>query len=185
MDFRRARRGAYLEVRATKNRKPLRVPLSGWVLEIIERNVRECRVDSDRVFAGPGRIGRDGIRRPPTRRQSARQSIERHFPAAVRAAGLRWGRSSPDGVTFHTLRHTMASTALQLGIHERQIMALGNWLDPRMVRTYAHLADEAMRRAAEKVARGLRSANGSASGKRGTAPADKAERRKSARAKKA
>ena len=46
----------------------------------------------------------------------------------------------------------MASLALNAGVPERTVMAMGNWKTRTMVDRYAHLADETLREAAAKVA---------------------------------
>lgn len=55
-------------------------------------------------------------------------------------------------VTFHTLRHSMASIALNAGVPEGVVQQLGNWKTRTMVARYAHHAAETMRDAAGKVA---------------------------------
>lgn len=141
----------------TKNGDPLAWPLIGWPLEAVEERVKGSRFPGDLLFPGPTGKG-------------ARQAVRRVLPGAVRAAGLRWGRwmrdatgelvrddqgrrvPDPDGVTFHTLRHTFASLAINAGIDARLVQRMGNWRDPRMLDRYAHLADERLREAAGKVA---------------------------------
>ena len=49
---------------------------------------------------------------------------------------------SKDGVTFHSLRHTMASLALNHGVSESTVQRMGNWKTRTMVARGAHLADE-------------------------------------------
>ncbi len=67
-------------------------------------------------------------------------------------AGLVYGRKERDGVTFHSLRHSMASLALNAGVSEVVVQRLGNWKTRRMVSRYAHLADETLRSGAAKLA---------------------------------
>ena len=58
-----------------------------------------------------------------------------------------------DGVTFHSLRHTGATRALQHGASVRTVMKLGGWKDERSVMRYVHAADVDVQRAAESIAR--------------------------------
>jgi hypothetical protein len=44
---------------------------------------------------------------------NALMSIRRAFPEAVEAAGLKYGRKDPDGVTFHTYRHHAESRIMR------------------------------------------------------------------------
>ena len=67
---------------------------------------------------------------------------------------LEWGNTR-HGITFHTLRRTMASTALNNGTPQDRVMKLGNWKSPRMVQRYAKHSDEALRESAETVADAL------------------------------
>lgn len=149
--YHRANGVGWLAVRETKSGQVLRFPLTGWVAQLVARRAQRTKTPDGRLFPGPGG-------------GSARMGIKRNLPAAVQAAGLHWGRYQkvngkrvpvPDGVTFHTFRHTMASHALQAGATEREVMELGNWRDPRMLRRYAHLTDDARREAAAKVAGAL------------------------------
>ena len=78
-------------------------------------------------------------------------SIRRAFPEAVESAGLKYGRKHPDGVTFHTYRHSMASLALNAGVPKSTVQRMGNWKSAAMVNRYAHLADETLRNAARKL----------------------------------
>jgi len=149
---------AWLVTRRTKNGDPLFWPLEGWLLDDVKRRVKRARFPGELLYPGPGRPKKGGGRHPGG---TARTSIRRALPAAVRAAGLTWGRwrrledgtreEIPDGVTFHTFRHSMASAALGAGLPQATIQQLGNWRDPKMVRRYAHLADEAFRSAAGQV----------------------------------
>ena len=133
-----AKGGTWLELRKTKSGAPLRYPLSGWIARLVAGRVRGRKADA-RIFPGPGGGG-------------ASMAIKREFPAAVKAAGLVYGRKDATGVTWHTLRHTFASQALQAGLREIEVMSLGNWKDPRMLRRYAHLSDDSRRDAAAVVA---------------------------------
>jgi integrase len=56
-----------------------------------------------------------------------------------------------NGVTFHSLRHTGATRALQHGASVRTVMKLGGWQDERSVMRYVHAADSDVRQAAESI----------------------------------
>lgn len=65
-------------------------------------------------------------------------SIKRGTKAAAEAAGLTWGVSS--GVTFHTVRHTIATLLAEIGVAERLRMELLGHSEIRTTQKYTHLA---------------------------------------------
>lgn len=65
-------------------------------------------------------------------------SIKRATRTAAIEAGLSWGVS--DGVTFHTLRHSIATLLAELGIGERLRMELLGHKEIRTTQQYTHLA---------------------------------------------
>ena len=64
---------------------------------------------------------------------------------AAQAAGLQ-------DFHFHDLRHHGATVALNAGFPAPIVMALGGWKTERMMRRYAAVTDQTLRRAAEAVA---------------------------------
>lgn len=81
---------------------------------------------------------------------AAKNKAIRHFDALCRHAGIPHGRMR-NGVTFHCLRHTGASRALQAGASVRTVMKLGGWKDIRSVLRYSHASDLDVRLAAESI----------------------------------
>jgi integrase len=79
-------------------------------------------------------------------RPYGRMYVSSVFRDASRAVGLRDFR-------FHDLRHHGATMALNAGFTAPIVMALGGWKSERMMRRYAAVTDETLRRAAEAVAR--------------------------------
>ena len=78
----------------------------------------------------------------------------------MKAADLEWGRykvvngkrvPNPNGITIHTCRHTFASNAINAGISEPEVQAMGNWKSRRMLSRYAHLSPENLQRAEEQL----------------------------------
>jgi hypothetical protein len=55
-------------------------------------------------------------------------------------------------VTIHTLRHSFASAAADLGYSGMTIDALGGWSTGRVAARYVHHLDEVLIRAADRVA---------------------------------
>jgi integrase len=81
--------------------------------------------------------------RPDGRTWSA-EHVGRAFRRAARAAGVKDFR-------FHDLRHHGATMALNAGFTAPIVMALGGWKTERMMRRYAAVTDQTLRRAAEAV----------------------------------
>ncbi len=128
---------AYVSTGVTKNGSRLVWPLEGKLRLVVEERVYNAASPEDRLFPGPA----GGC---------ARESIDRCFKAAVIAAGFEWGRTRT-GITFHTLRHSMASIAINSGVRAEVVQRMGNWKTPEMVARYAHLADETLRDAAARL----------------------------------
>lgn len=82
--------------------------------------------------------------------QAAQQKAIRRFDLLCQLAGVPHGRAV-DGITFHGLRHTGATRALQRGASVRTVMKLGGWKDERMVMRYVHASDADVRAAAESI----------------------------------
>jgi integrase len=74
----------------------------------------------------------------------SRVHVSRVFRKAARAAGLK-------DFHFHDLRHHGATMALNAGFSAPIVMALGGWKTERMMRRYAAVTDQTLRRAAEAV----------------------------------
>jgi integrase len=78
-------------------------------------------------------------------RTYSRVHVSRVFRRAARAAGLR-------DFHFHDLRHHGATMALNAGFTAPIVQALGGWKSEKMMRRYAAVTDQTLRRAAEAVA---------------------------------
>jgi integrase len=81
---------------------------------------------------------------------AAKNKAIRRFHLLCQQANLPHGRAA-GGVTFHCLRHTGATRALQNGASVRTVMKLGGWKDERSVMRYVHAADSDVRAAAESI----------------------------------
>lgn len=73
-----------------------------------------------------------------TYRGESVRSIKKATKRAARDAGLTWGVSG--GVTFHTLRHSIATLLAELGMGERLRMELLGHKEIRTTQQYTHLA---------------------------------------------
>lgn len=73
------------------------------------------------------------------------EHVSREFRKASRGIGL-------TDFHFHDLRHHGATTALNAGYSSPIVQALGGWKTERMMRRYAAVTDQTLRKAAEAVA---------------------------------
>lgn len=81
--------------------------------------------------------------------------FRKHFQPIVERAGMTYGQGKPEGVTFHTLRHTFASHAVMEGVDLYTLaQILGDSLE-EVERTYAHLSPDFKRSALAKVSRAI------------------------------
>lgn len=85
------------------------------------------------------------------KRTAAKNAAIRRFHDLCQLARVPHGRAA-NGVTFHCLRHTGATRALQNGASVRTVMKLGGWKDETSVMRYVHAADSDVRAAAESIA---------------------------------
>jgi integrase len=136
---------AFLTVRKTKNGRPMFWPLEGAALALVKKQLKGAPFPASHLFPGP-------------KSGNARSSIRRRFKDAVLAAATKhpkmrlvWGESR-SGITFHTLRHTMASLGINDGLTVNELADLGNWKDTRMLRRYARFSNARLRKAASRVA---------------------------------
>lgn len=81
---------------------------------------------------------------------AAKNELIRAFNALCQKARIPHGRGN-GGVTFHCLRHTGATRAMQKGASIRTVMKLGGWKDERSVIRYTHASDQDVRTAAESI----------------------------------
>jgi len=116
--------GAY-----SKNHETVTIPLSGKVITALKELKKASR--SEYVF-----VNRSG---------QPIGSVRTAFTTACRRANL--SRVSP-----HVLRHTFATRLREQGVSDGMIQALGRWKEPKMVRRYAHVNNELMKKALEQIA---------------------------------
>ena len=78
--------------------------------------------------------------------------MNRHLERIVNAAGLVYGQGDPNGVTYHTLRHTFASHLVMDGVDLETISRLmGHATTKQVEQTYGHLAPEHRRLAVNRL----------------------------------
>jgi len=125
IDFERG----FIHIRQPKGGKDQTIPLNQAARELLENHPHN--IDSPYVFPGRGGKQRTEIRRPVDRIR--------------KAAGL-----PPDFRPLHGLRHTYASMLASSGQVELHVLQkLLTHKTPQMTQRYAHLRDEALRRASD------------------------------------
>lgn len=86
-------------------------------------------------FVFPGRDGLSAV---------GRRTVLGVLKEAARLAGL-------DGCVVHTLRHSWATRALQLGVHNRLVQEALGWSSERELKRYAHVQADDLRDACDRV----------------------------------
>jgi integrase len=153
-----------LRLTSTLELKWAQVKLDRGVIVPLNAKVSHDAVPiSDRLAAALRALPREGdyvfpqFRSTPRGGPSAaRNAAIRRFASLCHLAGVDHGREV-DGVTFHCLRHTGATRALQRGASVRTVMKLGGWKDERMVMQYVHASDADVRAAANSIGVGVAS----------------------------
>lgn len=128
-----------------KRRKERQVPISTALRPLLERHMERFASESWMLpnvsdATAPVPIG----------------TLEKQLRRVVEAAGLTWGITSADGVTYHTLRHTFASWLVMAGVDLFTVARLMGHSSTKQVElTYSHLAPEHRRWAVEQLAERL------------------------------
>jgi len=127
----------------TKTDYPRQVPISGELQELIDklqgttkRNVINLKGEcvkpekriNEHVFLHKGK-------------PVSRFSVTHSFIAACQKAEIPYGLKTPDGVTFHTTRHTFGSWLAIRNVSIKAIQELMGHRDIRMTLRYSHLAE--------------------------------------------
>ncbi len=115
---------------ATKQRREHRVPLSGQAIDLLRR-MRKAANSSPLLF--PGRVEGQPVK-----------ELKRAWKSICKRAEL-------DGVRVHDLRHSFASLVVSAGASLPVVGALLGHSSPATTARYAHLFDDALRRAADGV----------------------------------
>jgi integrase len=97
------------------------------------KRLREIRIDSKPDYAFVSCNGKSF------------KSVRTVFTTACHHANL-------SGVSPHVLRHTFAARLREQGVSDGTFQTLGRWKEPKMVRRYAHVNNEMMKKAPEQIA---------------------------------
>lgn len=73
------------------------------------------------------------------------KEVKNALKSACKRAGLVYGRDIPNGITFHTLRHSYGSYLMQQKMDFRTTQELMGHKDPKMTQRYTHVADDTKR----------------------------------------
>lgn len=65
--------------------------------------------------------------------------LDQGLKAACQSAGVRYGREYPDGITFHTIRHSAATMLAQIGVPDGLIKDILGHLSIQTTQGYKHL----------------------------------------------
>ncbi len=134
----------YLHVGREKNGDPTRKRVTGELREIVERRTKG-RTPAAFLFPGPD----DGNAYNPVAKYL--RMVVDHVGKRNPDWNLRWGMKD-NGVTFHSLRHSFASLALNAGVPMDTVQKMGGWKTASQVRVYARRADESIRAGEDKLA---------------------------------
>jgi integrase len=123
-----ARRLLTIEAAYSKNGETQTIPIHSRLVEPLRARMLESASES--VFCR-----KDG---------EAGRSIRTAFENACKRTGLK-------DVTLHTLRHTFASRLAMSGAGNKTLKELGRWKTAGMIDRYAHLSQEHLAQALEKI----------------------------------
>lgn len=119
----------------TKSGKPRRVPLPAWLLPQLMARKTATSSPEDPVFMG--KTGRP---------LNAKNYLQDFLQPAAKLVGI-------EGIDFHTLRHTFATLTDDLGMTDRQRMALMGHSSMAMTHRYTHPDIEKMAEALKGLPR--------------------------------
>lgn len=120
---------ATLKISKTKNGDPAYVTLTGALHALVLRRVAATNFPGEYLFPGP-------------KGKSALTALKRTFPKVVEKAGMIYGMGHPDGVVFHTLRHTAATIFLNNGMSMEEVQKELNHKTSMMTQRYAKLVEQ-------------------------------------------
>ena len=110
------------------------------------KSIRPLGAAAVAILDGISRTGESHFVFPAEMGDSHYQGAKQLWPKVIKKAGL-------PGVTPHTLRHTMGSTAVSFGEALALTGAILGHANPRSTAIYAHVQYDPSRRAADRVAR--------------------------------
>ena len=155
---RRADHGTYITVVDPKT-KTYKVPVSKRLRLALDRIVKTDQTTKNSRWVFPKfhgwtgfSVGRRRLRQARDRKgdRAPQHAAVRMFSEACARAEISHGRAA-GGMTFHCLRHTGASRALENGADVRTVQELGGWSNLRQLTRYTHPTDDAKQRAVNSI----------------------------------
>jgi integrase len=116
--------------------EPYTVPVSARLRDVLDALPQRSRFVIRRRQRGPGTL--------------AINTIHRIFVEVCKRAWIPQGRKI-GGVTFHSLRHTGTTRALERSVPTRAVQAAGGWHSLKQLERYGHVTDEALRQFRERI----------------------------------
>lgn len=130
----------WVTITKAKGNKSRVVSLTPRALAILQRRY-ENRTSP---FVFPNKVGKP---------MDPQNFINRKFYPALRAAGLEPGEETPDGVTFHTLRHSCGSRMALANVSLQKIGKVLGHARSSTSERYAHLQQDSVREATAALVR--------------------------------
>ena len=109
-----------------------RLKMSATMIQIIEERAKLA--NSDYLFTRSGYVT---------------PKMYLYLRKACEAAGVKYSRTEPDGISFHTARHTGITTLVQSGMDLKTVGKMAGHSDSQMTLYYTHTNAEMVNRAAD------------------------------------
>lgn len=123
----------------TKSGHERRIPVEGEALDVLQRLHAERDSETD------GYVFRGTSRRQGTQDKLNGEYVSKRFLHYVRLAKL------PEGLSFHSLRHTYISWMIMQGVPVPVVQKLAGHADIKTTMGYAHLTPDSLRDAVRRV----------------------------------
>ncbi|MFQ5570006.1 MAG: tyrosine-type recombinase/integrase [Rhodothermales bacterium] len=123
----------------TKSGHERRIPVEGEAFEVLHRLHEERESETD------GYVFRGTSLREGTKEKLNDEYVSKRFLHYVRLAKL------PEGLSFHSLRHTYISWMIMQGVPVPVVQKLAGHADIKTTMGYAHLAPDSLRDAVQRV----------------------------------
>jgi len=147
-------RDGWIYLRDTKTDKRRQIPVSDALSELFDRIKSSQGSDNGNVYDLEGkRIERTGSGSEYvfTFKGQPVKDVKVALQAACKRAGIPYGRNVPDGITFHSLRHSYGSYLMLQRADFRTTQELLGHEDPKMTQRYTHVADDTKKQAVNSL----------------------------------
>jgi integrase len=143
-------RNGWIYLRDTKTKKPTQIPVSDALFRLFDRikNVQDLKNGNVYDLNG-NRIKRTG--HVFTFKGAPIKDVKTALQASCKRAGIPYGRNTPNGITFHDLRHSYGSHLMDQGANFRTTQELMAHKNPKMTMRYTHPLDDTKKRAVNSL----------------------------------